>query len=645
MYVVLAWFSDDPQPPGAIAGSLARFDRAVMDVVPETYTRTDLSGADWGIAVLRPAETGYRWPVLAADGAVTAVSFGLPIGLDATGPLDAARRLLDGRDVHAEVIPPFGMLALATTPAAAPPGSSPAPERLAVQQDWLGMCRLFTGRAGSVTAFCSRPGLLAAFLSGAVEPDPDGWTAYAVSGHFGGDLSPMRGVRLLDPGERVTGRRRPGGGWRLETSYRRAVDDVVLAGIEARGDVDAALDRAAEGLTGAAAGIYRLYDGDITLGLSGGKDSRLIAASFLAADRIPDLVTNDDLAAEGETARRLVDILAERGLRPRHRVVPAAAPAAVLGVGLRERVQRLQGLYDYQFPSTYTVRRAETDRLPARARPASITGGVGGLAVGCWYPPDPAADGDSAAGEATALASLANAVPAEAAAGPALARERDRLGRILARGAALGLCGMELVDYLYLVERVRRRYTSAYHVGMVTPFLAPSVVAATFTLSPAQKRAWTLHNGLLRRFLPAWADVPYVTHRSGPSRATRVWGGDGLRVVCDLLDVAGGKLPALVRREAVEAAAVRGVRGRGTGADQRVMQQFAWLAVASETLEPGTLRATAAGTYARLSAAPAPRRATPPAALSAVAVRLRFVRRSRLGRRLWAAARARTTRG
>src|SRR5215475_14838720 len=106
-----------------------------------------------------------------------------------------------------------------------------------------------------------------------------------------------------------------------------------------------------------------------------------------------------------------------------------------------------------------------------------------------------------------------------------MANQRDRISAILDHAAFVGLVGAEQIDYVYLVERMRRWSTSAYELGMVVPFLTPDVVAAMFALTPEQKRGRVLHNGLLARFVPEWVDVPYVTIGTGKSSATRVWDG------------------------------------------------------------------------------------------------------------------------
>ncbi|MBF5032140.1 MULTISPECIES: hypothetical protein [unclassified Micromonospora] len=616
MQLMLAWAATSALPRSRGDAAVARFHSAAAELVPESWHRRHLGGTDSGVLVLHPSDPGgYRWPPVAGDDDVTAVSVGIPVGVDGDDPVTLARHLLTGADVHRDVVPPFALLALGH-------------DRLALQQDWLGMARVFTGTADGVTAWCTRPGLLAAFLHGEARPDPAGWSSYLLTGHFGGDLSPLADIRLLRPGERITGRRRADGGWQLTSEIRYATDDVVRSGLTDRDrPLGERLDRAADALTRAVAGLHRLHDGEVTLGLSGGKDSRLIAATLVAAGRTPNLATNDDTAAEGDVARELVRLVRDRrGLELPHRLVPAAPPAAVLGVGLRERARRLAALHDHQFPSNYLARPAVRTRLPEVVRAPSLTGAAGELVVGYWYP---RADADPApTPEQAGLTKLLAGVPNAAVSPEALATERDRVTALLAHARDIGLRDEHLIDYLYLVERMRRWCTSAYTTGMVTPFLAPGFVAASFAFTAAEKRARLPHTALIARLVPEWADVPFVSAATGPSRATRIWEGDGVAAVSDLLDTVHGPLTELIRRPVVE----RDLRtaARGGRPDPRVLAQFTALAVASERLEPGFTRPSTGATYARVTAPPRPR--TP--AKSRLAG-LRWVRRSRLGDRLW----------
>jgi asparagine synthase (glutamine-hydrolysing) len=655
MHVVLAWFADHSVAPQLVSEAMQRFDDTVSSLIPDSYERRDFGGDDWGLVVLHPPElAAWRWEILAVDSGVKAVSLGVPVGADLEGgPVALARRLLRGDDIHAEVVPPFALMALDDA-------------EFAIQQDWLGMCRVFTGEADGVTAFCSRPTLLANFLGITMAPDLDGWASYAICGNFGAGSSPVQGVRLLGPGERVTGRRTDPGGWDLRSDTRFCADDLVLRGIQMREQgLDEAIELAAQGLMTTAKAVTDLYAEPITLGLSGGKDSRLIAASFVAAGQLPRFNTNVDEPAEGEIATVLTDILRDRGLEPEHRLVRAGTQAVVNNMGLTERIRRMQLLYDYQFPSTFVVRWPGPERLPAVARPLSLTGAGGELAVGYWYPKaSDTDDWDRATANAEAISHLLSAVDPSVVAESVLTQERARILDLIDHAATLGLRGLELIDYVYLMERVRRWYTSAYFVGMVTPFLAPGFVAASFALSPQQKRDRVLHSRLLVRFLPEWAEVPYFSG-GGTARSTaaRTWDGDGLEVIHTLLDTTTGELAHLLRRDVVATTLARCATGAGSIRQERTLQQFAYMAAASQSLEPQGVRAPsqtlaqfieadAKGneTGAKPAAASVTthsltsKRRVVPAWVSFIALRLRFLKNTRQGHRVWTAVRTRAIR-
>lgn len=627
MFVVFAWFAADPTAARRARPAAKRVDAALAPLLSATHTRRVIGASCWGMTVCHPDQGQFRWPTFVEDADVAAVSLGIPVGSAATGgPLAMARRLLRGDDVHADVVPPFGLIACDATAAGRgdddhadspradrdtpPSGDRADTDRVVLQQDWLGHCRLFTGSGEGITAFSNRPTLLAKFLTRKSSPSPDGWASYTVAGHFGGSTSPVEGVRLLHPGERVVCRRGPdagtvddgsAGGWIVEHDRRFCADDVVRRGLDDRqSGSDVALDRAASALKDVVSGLGDLYDDRIALGLSGGWDSRLIAAAFLAAGQMPTLRTHDDTPAEADVARHLVSIInSTRGVRPVHEIGPAGAPGNVLAVGLRDRAVRLAQQYDCQFPSTYLVRPAAPERLPGSLGSLSVTGAAGELATGYWYP---GTDDESTETVRRAVRQhLLSAVPPGAARADVIVSERARLDALVDHAATLGLIGVEQIDYAYLMERMRRWSTSAYKVGMVVPFLAPDVVAATFALTAADKRARRLHTGLLRRFVPEWSDVPYVSISTGRSTATAIWDGDGLDAVRRLFyGTESNGIAGLVRPNAVYRALTECTDGHYSAAHRRTLQQFVALAVASRGLDPATGRPVLMATVRRV---------------------------------------------
>lgn len=82
-----------------------------------------------------------------------------------------------------------------------------------------------------------------------------------------------------------------------------------------------------------------------------------------------------------------------------------------------------------------------------------------------------------------------------------------------------------------------------------------------------------LHREMVHRWVPEWSDVPYVTTRNGRSTVTRIWEGDGLDVLADLLDSHDGEMTALLDSPRVEEALIAAAAGHATLRQERTLQQ------------------------------------------------------------------------
>ena len=175
---------------------------------------------------------------------------------------------------------------------------------------------------------------------------------------------------------------------------------------------------------------------------------------------------------------------------------------------------------------------------------------------------------------------------------------------------------------------------------VVTPFLAPGFVKASFAFDPRQKRERAVHARLLGRLLPEWADIPYVSD-TRTSTATRVWQGDGITAIAEMRDTCKGRLPALVDPDEVDRALRLAHAGRL--ADSQVLRQFAWAAQASKRLEPGTVAEPTGVTLARITSPVSrrPRGTSDGARQPLVALARRVAYATPWGRRAWSGARAR----
>jgi hypothetical protein len=86
-----------------------------------------------------------------------------------------------------------------------------------------------------------------------------------------------------------------------------------------------------------------------------------------------------------------------------------------------------------------------------------------------------------------------------------------------------GIENATMLDYFYLVERLRRWGTTGERSGVVSPLLIPSFVRAAFALDPAQRVDNVLHRELVGRLVPEWADIPFFkpTRPTRPRRSTQ----------------------------------------------------------------------------------------------------------------------------
>ena len=576
MLIVSGWFrgtAATPATPAEDADRQARLLRSVEEHTGSAWEVHSLQGDGWGFVVAHAPAPLWRWPFVSETrpgGGVLTVSVGLPVGTRATTPDDLGRLLLDGADVQRDVVPPFAVVVVDRDGG-----------RAVVQQDWLGMARLFTRTHGGVLALSSRPSLVPVADAGPSDPDVDAWAGFAATGAFHGEDAPVAGVRLLAPGQRLTFTKHEGG-WEARDERRWGLDDIVRAGRDRAGTatLDELTAESATGITRLADSVGRLYAGPVKLGLSGGKDSRVIAAAMIAAGMTPTLSTNTTTRAEGDTASELVErVRAARGLELEHVLYEASIPKQVFAAPLLERAERLRWLHDGQFPSTYLARPLEHVR--EEMRPPSFTGSGGEILTGYWHPADGAGPAANLQEKICVVGDVERLSP----------HARDVYAAIVdglvADATAVGLEGPDVADYAYLLTRLRRWTSAAYFPGMVTPFLATEVVAAAFVLTPEQKGALALHVGMIERLVPEWAGVPFVSISTGPNRAAKTWDGDGRATVELLAAQDPGPLAALVDPGALRAALDDSRTPRPVKYSVKLIEQFVSLAVADAAFGTG----------------------------------------------------------
>ena len=456
-----------------------------------------------GMVMWQTEDSPSLWPAWAQNPDEVIASLYAPLGVERIvgtvpldqAPFDLARELRRRPSRMLEVPGPFVCATFVE-----------ASDTVDVFTDTNGVGRLFEVRTPTGWVWSNRPAAALLFAGLPAEPDPEAWLQMGYTDEMFGHTTPYRGVRALDAATHVH--------WDGHARRRRVstMDTSALwvPAIQASGDpTDDQLEATAAELKGVAASISRLYKGTPVVHLSGGRDSRLVAAAFIASDSDMVLYSHDTFPGDLDVARRLV----ERAPGPLEHQVEHMATGGEIEPPKIRVMERARQWHDYAEalrPCTYL-----THHVPSHldANTNLVVSGVGGEAAHGLYIRGRLAGLDQLQLEATLdaytqriLAHRANA-PGESK--EARAHVTQQVLNELRRISSWGVRGELILGQYYVLQRMRRWGTTGERLGVVSPLLAESFVSTALSLSPDARRANIFHRELTRRLVPSWADVPY----------------------------------------------------------------------------------------------------------------------------------------
>jgi hypothetical protein len=508
-------------------------------------------------AAARPI--GWNWNLVSRDEEGLVATIGLPVGLDDTvlsgGPIGVGRGVLAGRSILDGVVPPFGILATNGT-------------QFAAQQDWFGMASIYVYRSHGVVAFSNRPILLPYVFGAAIHPDVEGFARYAACDAFVGSVSPVRGVKPLGPGEAFIGKRSSDNTWTISVSQGTCLDDAAVAGarLDADADVEALAVASFSRATSSLAQLWPATD-LMRFGLSGGRDSRLLAASLLAEGISPRFYTNTENPEEGVVASRLIELARGTGRSGIvHDLVPPRNACSVETIGIQQRLTDLFRHYDFSYRRQFVLRgrRIQDARIPA----ATINGALGGIAWGAWVPERwTQSSGNPAKELEVALRSGLVTKAGGPLCEPATGWVDAYLGELINHAALLGLNQVQSLTWMYCASRGRTWPTARHNLHQTMLYATPEFVSAVIALPLRRIKSSGFHRRLTEQLLPEWTGVAYV-HVGGAEATPRIWDGDGLQLLTELFDGSTAELTWMLDRSKVGTALHR--LHRGTLDDRRM---------------------------------------------------------------------------
>jgi hypothetical protein len=563
------------------AAGTARVDAYYGDLWDQKAKHKGYDGGTIGLHVWDRDDTSCLWPSWHDTGDLRVASLHTPLGyqrvIGDVPPYDGPGRLAQAvRRTPAsflELAPPFTMAVL-----------EPQQERLDLFTDSIGVGRLFQLRLADGWVWSNRPVAALLFAGVAATAAKRGWSFAAACGWFMDDSTPYDGVLAVPGATHIVADGR---------SRRQTVTRVDATSIWSTDSPDT-VEETAEALQDVARSVASLWPGRPVVDLSGGRDSRVVAAAFLKAGVDLKLNSYDAVPGELEIAESLVQALPfevehvttrrkTTGIKPATDSQPVAPPPLI------DRALRWHRYAEGLRPASYLFHAPP----PTLANVAHLAiGGAGGeVAHGHFYPTDvlqldalPLHDKLNAFGNRL----QARLTPTAGPAGPARTAVADQIDRVLRTAVHGGIEDATMLDYFYVVERLRRWGTTGERSGVVSPLLIPAFVRSAFALSPAERVGNTLHRELVRRLVPEWADIPFFTParpapRRAPTRVRCLADAPDRDLIRELLsDVDGFDQQALQTLWAASAA------GASSAAAEATLNQALWRATFNQHLAQRT---------------------------------------------------------
>ena len=574
METIVAYAFDRMAGPERAAAGVRRVEAYYGELWQGQVERCGRDAGTVGLHSWSRREPTCNWPAWTEDQGLCVAGLHAPLGYEAivgdlapdraAGPL--ARAALASPARLLELAPPFVLTVL-----------DPAHQGLELFTDSVGLGRLFQLRTTDGWVWSNRPVAACLFADVPANAAARGWRYAAGCGWFMGDTTPYDRVLAVPGATRVVVDGRRG-----QRTVSRIESTSIWSG--PRESSRELVAETAEALRGVAKSVSRLWPGTPTVDLSGGRDSRVVAAAFLSAGVELRLNSYDAVPGEVHVAERLVAALPYEvdhvvTRRPAPQGPPPALPAVV------DRIRRWHRYGEGLRPASYLFHGPPDDL--AGVDHLAIGGAGGEVAHGHFYPRDVLAIDQRPLESKVELFTQRLQARLVPAAGPApVAREEvgGQIRQVLREAIQGGFEDARMLDHFYVVERLRRWGTAGERSGVVSPLLLPAFVRGAFALTAEQRLENALHVALVRELVPQWADIPFFKPAPAPAPAVRPQ-VKRLAAVPDR-ELVEGLLTGSTDfdAEAIRSLWASSVAGRSTAADEVALRQLLWRAVFDDHL-------------------------------------------------------------
>ncbi|MFB9999764.1 MULTISPECIES: hypothetical protein [Brachybacterium] len=384
--------------------------------------------------------------------------------------------------------------------------------------DYFGFARAFVVHNEHFVAVGNHIGMLAMFADQPIEADDYGADVFAQLGFWPEENSPFTGIRRLSAAEVIAV------GTHDEVSIRRYTQlEETFGHRDSIPDIEAA----ARSLATSTSNIGEIASRRPRVDLSGGQDSRLTAAAWIAGGH-PGLVhTLGNLQGEADIASELMDVLAaERPLEDRglsHQIVHSD-PKRNARFSLEERLEAGMRQWDGDFAH---INLKAPIKRPPRVSAFAVGGGNGEVMHPLYYStphilkkvrefPHP-------------LWRVPQALPPRWNTDRAIAHTDLYISRQVEEMQSIGQHDASSLNVFQMMGKFRRWPSSQLVGSAFVLLLNPVFVRSAIDLTPEQRVEKTMQRALTEELVPRWSGIPYFKggvsdfKKSEIVQANRIW--------------------------------------------------------------------------------------------------------------------------
>ncbi|MFE7606071.1 hypothetical protein ACFU1Q_13030 [Brachybacterium paraconglomeratum] len=380
---------------------------------------------------------------------------------------------------------------------------------LAFWTDHLGLGRVYVYESDEVIAASNNIGALVPLMKNAPTLDDDAIARFASLGWFSENSTPFREVRRLAAGTAV--HVAPGG----RSSNEAWFDPGPIYTPDSPADYESVVTE----MNQVSLNLSAMATATPRVALSGGKDSRMTTAMWLASRADAEVFTFGDLPEEANVARELMGIFFESHGDADQQVTHEVSFRSKAGQSdLDPLEKRINNAFKLWNGDAAPIKLRSNVR-PLNAKRFQVSGIGGEITHGYFYGKPGQLETIRAAGEPldrlrTAFARKPYLTPF------ALNSVNSLIDRCNSAYTTIGLDDFRRLDYFYVNEKLRRWSPQGMNTASPAPLCVPAFQKLAFSLSEQEQVNIEAPMKLANTAIPGWGNVR--TYKASPKEAAAV---------------------------------------------------------------------------------------------------------------------------